>query len=206
MNAEADTALSDYAPSTFDATSDTVLLDGTQGAITFGQVKIVADVSGEGALDIQNIHASGFGTQQRGIIGERNEGTDYGALNTGGDIGQWNHSSAGSGQTNQGGTAGLVSGGGAKSEYHVGNVEVVGQVKIVADAAAQGALHIVNQHLLGFAQYNDGGGAGLYNVGGGTGQVNRGVNAGLQNEAITGYGQINTGPPGQPYLRLVVRR
>jgi hypothetical protein len=94
VNAEADTALSDYGPSTFDATTDTVLLNAAQGPVTFtGQVKIVADVADQGALDVENINASGFGqfnhsdtgigVMNYGETGMVNSGTDYGIENQG---------------------------------------------------------------------------------------------------------------------------
>lgn len=42
--------------------SGAVVLQGTQGAITWAQQKIVANVAGEGALDIENTNATGIGT------------------------------------------------------------------------------------------------------------------------------------------------
>lgn len=67
-----------------------VTLASTQGAITWGQQKIVANVANEGALDIRNTNAEG--------IGQRNYGTEIGqsniAINTNAGenaIGQLNH-------------------------------------------------------------------------------------------------------------------
>lgn len=47
--------------STFDASSDAVLIGATQGAITFGQIKIECDVDNEGALQINNEGDAGYG-------------------------------------------------------------------------------------------------------------------------------------------------
>ena len=44
----------------FDPANDTVKLDATQGAVTFGQVKITANVAEEGALEISNSGSDGY--------------------------------------------------------------------------------------------------------------------------------------------------
>lgn len=79
--------------------SDAVTLAATQGAITWGQQKIVADAALEGALDIENTNAAGYGLMSEGDAG--------GAFNysTSGP-GQFNQSTAGQGQYNQGTSAG----------------------------------------------------------------------------------------------------
>jgi len=52
--------------------SDGVTLAATQGAITWGQQKIIANVANQGALDILNSNTSGYGQQNRGYQGLRN--------------------------------------------------------------------------------------------------------------------------------------
>jgi hypothetical protein len=64
---QADTALlsevkTDTAAILADTGTDGVKIHTTQGAITWGQQKIVANVAGEGALDIENTNATGIGT------------------------------------------------------------------------------------------------------------------------------------------------
>lgn len=79
--------------------SDSVTLAATQGAITWGQQKVVANVALEGALDIQNTNAAGYGQRVAGVAG----GT-YNYSTSG--PGQYNQSTAGQGQYNQGTSAG----------------------------------------------------------------------------------------------------
>lgn len=77
-----------------------VVLYPTQGAVTFGQVKILANVAFQGALHVANSHASGIGQHNQGgtigqynlggNIGQHNEGSNYGQNNYGGDAGQHN--------------------------------------------------------------------------------------------------------------------
>jgi hypothetical protein len=75
-----------------------VTLGATQGAITWGQQKIVANVAGEGALDIENTNATGIGTMNEApSAGMFNKATGaYGSgllnnsTNTGG-VGQKNY-------------------------------------------------------------------------------------------------------------------
>lgn len=87
-----------------------VTLDETQGAVTFGQVKIAANVAGEGALNIVNSHVTGIGLNNVGnAIGQRNYSLNtgvenygiYGQLNRGESIGQINYGDA-TGQQNRG--------------------------------------------------------------------------------------------------------
>ena len=77
-------------------TGDEMHLDATQGAVEFGQVKITANVAGEGALDITNSNATG--------IGQRNRGVNYGMSNqaTGGNSTGMACSGLGSGMTANG--------------------------------------------------------------------------------------------------------
>jgi hypothetical protein len=92
-------------------------LASTQGAITWGQQKILADVEDEGALHIVNENEDGFGQyNEGGGIGQVNMGeyagqgnvsegeTGSGQLNSGGGHGQYNVSQGidGSGQVNIG--------------------------------------------------------------------------------------------------------
>ena len=72
---------------------DAVTLAATQGAVTFGQVKITTNVSGQGALDVRNSNANGHGVYadggnfglrtQGGNGGQGNYGTYYGQANSG---------------------------------------------------------------------------------------------------------------------------
>lgn len=71
----------------------------TQGAVTFGQVKILADINYEGALHIDNnalngvglfAHGTLIGQHNHGQVGQRNDGDIYGQYNHGEDAGQYN--------------------------------------------------------------------------------------------------------------------
>ena len=100
-----------------DTGTDGVVIAGTQGAITWGQQKIIADADGEGALDIVNTGdgGGGVGIHTEGeFAGQFNEGTggsssgtfnigvdfglinqgNYGQYNTGTDYGLRNYGSA----------------------------------------------------------------------------------------------------------------
>jgi len=70
-----------------DTGTDGVKINATQGAITWGQQKIIANVANEGALDIRNSNSYGIGQQ-----------------NSGGTTGLLNFSEDGVGQLNEGGT------------------------------------------------------------------------------------------------------
>ena len=60
--------------------SDGVTLGATQGAITWGQQKILANIAGQGALEIYNSNATGRGLYTRGQYGQFNYSSiDYGA-------------------------------------------------------------------------------------------------------------------------------
>jgi len=80
----------EWEPLTISFDTRPALLDTTQGAITWGQQKIAANVNGEGALDIRNANASGIGTYNLGgQNGLMNEGAaNYGQYNVGGVTGQ----------------------------------------------------------------------------------------------------------------------
>ena len=77
-----------------------VKLDPVQGAITWAQQKIIANVANQGALHVENTHANGFGNINKGNIGQGNQGVQ---------IGQGNISTAeiGMGQYNNGYTGQL---------------------------------------------------------------------------------------------------
>ena len=77
---------SDTAAILADTGTDGVKINATQGAITWGQQKIVADVANEGALDISNSNLTGYG--------QSNYGKRYGLVNTGENL---------AGQKNDGG-------------------------------------------------------------------------------------------------------
>jgi len=81
---------------------DGAVLYATQGAITWGQQKIAANVASQGALDIRNSHASGYGMYNNGATGQLNFGTAIGQLNSGASQGQKNYSSGGDGMLCQG--------------------------------------------------------------------------------------------------------
>ena len=94
-----DAAGAEWEPLTIMFDTSDATLAATQGAITWGQQKIVANVALEGALDIENTNAAGYGLMTEGDAG--------GAFNysTSGP-GQYNQSTAGQGQYNQGTSAG----------------------------------------------------------------------------------------------------
>jgi len=95
---------------------DAVTLAGTQGAVTFGQVKILANVSGEGALHVVNSNASGRG--------QYNFGGDTGLYNYGIGQGQFNYGLYG--QYNYGSDAGLRNQATSKGQHNVGSTPVSG--------------------------------------------------------------------------------
>jgi len=70
-----------------------------------------------------------------------------------------------------------------------GAVTFNGQVKILANVANQGALHVVNSNASGAGQWSSGGLYGVYNLGD-YGQSNLGNVSGLYNAGTT-YGQAN---------------
>ena len=91
-----------------DTGTDGVKLAPTQGAITWGQQKIIANVAGEGALHIMNSNAAG--------VGMRNQGGSKGQVNSGAtEAGLQNYSAAGFGMYNQGGAYGQVNQGATKN-------------------------------------------------------------------------------------------
>lgn len=96
----------DMAPVVIEIQLVGVPLAATQGAITWGQQKIVANVAGEGALDISN--AAGIGQYNHGATGMSNYGTAYGMSNEGIDGGQRNYSGTYYGMLNSGGEADLA--------------------------------------------------------------------------------------------------
>ena len=86
-------------------------LAASQGAVTFGQVKILANVSGEGALHVVNSHANGHGQRNQGgnagqynygSNGQYNYGINNGQYNYGSYNGQYNFGLTEAGQLNQG--------------------------------------------------------------------------------------------------------
>lgn len=96
----------EWEPLTISFDTRPALLDATQGAITWGQQKIAANVNGEGALDIRNANASGIGTYNLGgENGLMNEGAaNYGQYNFGGVTGQRDEGTADYGIEAVGGT------------------------------------------------------------------------------------------------------
>jgi len=74
-----------------------VVLHGTQPAVTFGQVKILANVASQGALHVVNSHANGHGQcSEGGYAGQYNNGNHAGQTNTGNYAGQTNYGGAAS--------------------------------------------------------------------------------------------------------------
>ncbi len=69
---------------------DGVTLANTQGAITWGQQKILADKAGEGALHIVNENEDGVGQYNSGAVGQGNFGSMQGQVNWGSIAGQYN--------------------------------------------------------------------------------------------------------------------
>ena len=150
--------------------SASVTLAATQGAITWGQQKIAANVAGEGALDIRNANATGIGQLNSGETGVYNVGTDYGQYNSGAGVGQYNAGSgvASAGQANQGVAQGQYNLGGAYGEFNSG--DNYGQANTGTGAAGVGQL---NDGTID-GQYNNGGTYGMQNTGA-SGQVNVGT-------------------------------
>lgn len=191
-----------------------VLLAATQNAITWGQQKIVADVNAEGALDIANANAGGYGIgtsgglmgvynlgtltagvyNEGGSMGTYNTGADYGVENLGsgaGGIGLYN-SGAGTGVYNEGTASyGVRSEGGTHGQYNTG--ADVGMQNVGTGAGSRGqhneGVSYGQQNSGAYGEYNLGSGAGSYgqyNVADGIGQNNAGSGA-------TGVGQNNAG-------------
>lgn len=71
-----------YSITDYDPFAKTVL-GGTQGAITWAQQKIVANVASQGALDIQNSSTSGYGILSKGYTGAFLEGNINSTAGTG---------------------------------------------------------------------------------------------------------------------------
>jgi hypothetical protein len=95
-----------------------VHLDASQGAITWAQQKIVANVAGEGAFDIRNAAAAGYGLYTAGVYAQYNNASGPGSIGTyniGEGVGQRNTGSGGAsfGQFNDGGQTGLFADGAA---------------------------------------------------------------------------------------------
>jgi hypothetical protein len=91
-----------------------ILGTNAAGMVLNGQVKIAANVAGEGALDIENTNVAGYGEMTDApLYGQYNLGTgvgSYGQYNSGVAIGQRNVGSGalGAGQRNDGGATGQV--------------------------------------------------------------------------------------------------
>ena len=149
-----------------------VKLDATQGAVTFGQVKITADVAYEGALDVVNSHTDGYGLKNfGGTYGQLNEATGLGirvGLRNSGLIGQENFGAGA-------GNAGLFNMGGSGAD---------GQRN---DANSGIGLHNVGTSV---GQMNAGADVQL---GTGTGLWNEGATIGEYNVSTDGIGQLNSG-------------
>lgn len=110
----------------FDAANDLVKLHGTQGAVTFGQVKIAANAANEGALHLTNTNGDGVGLYAQGqAIGQHNTGA-IGVYNEGdgvGGAGTYHHgtNTNGVGLKAQGATTGIY-GYGASNGLALGNM------------------------------------------------------------------------------------
>jgi hypothetical protein len=106
--------------STFDPETEAVTLDTTQPAVTFGQVKIIANIANEGGLHIVNSGADGEGIHAQGAgYGQHNTGAYAGSYNEAdgpNSAGQRNESSGanGAGQYN------LASASGGSGQYDYG--------------------------------------------------------------------------------------
>jgi hypothetical protein len=81
----------DYAEATVESAAVPVTLASTQPAVTFGQVKILANVANQGALHVHNSNAMGYGQYNFGArYGLHNYGMAYGEMNLGMVYGQYN--------------------------------------------------------------------------------------------------------------------
>ena len=120
-----------------DTGTDGVKINATQGAITWGQQKILADVEDEGALHIVNENEDGFG--------QYNEGGGIGQVNMGEYAGQGNVSEGetGSGQLNSGGGHGqynVSQGIGGSGQVNIGSKSVDGYDPALALEATLSAI------------------------------------------------------------------
>lgn len=167
-----------------------VALAATQGAITWGQQIISANVAGEGALHIVNANGTGSGLlTSGGANGQLNQGTaDYGMANSGGTTGFYNIGGTDHGQMNYGALSGQYNFGTADTgTYNIG-----------------GATGFYNEGVTDYGIMAKGATVGQYNTGADSGQSNIGTAAGSDgqfNNGIT-YGQVNDGTYGQYNLGL----
>jgi len=78
------------------------MLDGTGGnTLSLGQLKVVANVGGEGAIHATNAHIGGYGSYNYGLYGQYNYAVTHGQVNQGGVNGQ-NNDGGVAGQHNHG--------------------------------------------------------------------------------------------------------
>jgi len=94
IDGKADTINTNVDSILADTGTDGVKIADTQGAITWGQQKIIANVAGEGALDIRNSHATGTGLFNSGYVAQYNDGVSAGVVNEGGFVGVVNNGEA----------------------------------------------------------------------------------------------------------------
>lgn len=140
--------LTDFDLNSSSNTVGAVTLDTAQPAITWAQQKIVANVAGQGALDIYNSNANG--------IGQFNHAAAYGMYNEcggAGNAGQYN-SGGDYGSLNEGSVAGQQNAGTSYGQYNSGTNDV-GQFN-VGDSAGQENNGVVGQQNTGVTKDVDG--------------------------------------------------
>ena len=174
---------------------DSMVLAATQGAITWDQQVISANVNGDGALIVTNANVTGYGVRTSGAYGQYNAGTTAGVINQG--------TGSGVGVRNEGVTVAI---------QNVGNEQTTGQIKVTANVDSEGALHLVNSNTNGIGLMTSGGSAGFgqkntgrigtYDLGTVTGAKHEGAVYGTENNASGASGRgvydvaLNTGGEG----------
>ena len=174
---------------------DSMVLAATQGAITWDQQVISANVNGDGALIVTNANVTGYGVRTSGAYGQYNAGTTAGVINQG--------TGSGVGVRNEGVTVAI---------QNVGNEQTTGQIKVTANVDSEGALHLVNSNTNGIGLMTSGGSAGFgqkntgrigtYDLGTVPGAKHEGAVYGTENNASGAAGRgvydvaLNTGGEG----------
>lgn len=113
--------------------------DGTGGVVMkLSQLKIEANVAGQGALHCVNAHASGFGQFNSGVSGVYNEGViAHGVHNYGEVSGVYNEGLV-NGQFDEGGTTGHVVMGGTYAMQLLGSGIVIGTTEALSSVGLPG--------------------------------------------------------------------
>lgn len=147
------------------------VLDGTGGAaLKMGQVTIAANVNAQGALDIRNAHATGYGVYAGGgTAGQLNQASAGGGQeNIGTAYGQYNLATAGTGQTNSGTVTGQGNAASAGTgQYNIGTTQGQWNTASAGTGQINGGTTYgqVNAASAGPGQYDSGSTYGIQAVG-----------------------------------------